>query len=95
MRSAGGRGTRLRRQDRSDPPSSKYHRRHSGPTTARLRNKVFDSRQLRVAARHSGQGRRPRPGIQEQKMDSRLRGNDGRDVLSVPARLFLVLSSST
>jgi hypothetical protein len=32
-----------------------------------LRNKIFDSCPTLMAARHSGQGRRPRPGIQEQK----------------------------
>src|SRR5262245_38470624 len=33
-------------------------------------------RRMLKAPRHSGQGRRPRPGIQEEKLDSRLRGND-------------------
>jgi hypothetical protein len=43
-----------------------------------LRNNIFDPCRTLLAVRHSGQGRRPRPGIQEEKLDSGLRGNDGQ-----------------
>jgi len=48
------------------------------PSTALLRNKIFDPYRTLVAARHSGQGRRPRPGIQFPLLDSGFRRNDAR-----------------